>query len=105
MAYNNLLARNGGGSISSLLYADAAKFGNRLEAGHGNILVKNAGLVDRGNFDYRLKAGSPAIDAGRPAGADGDVKLVPRFEYSGSASPRPRAASGALDIGAYEFRK
>ncbi len=41
--------------------------------------------------DYRLRPGSPAIDAGQPGGTDRDVLGV----------PRPQGA--APDIGAYEF--
>jgi uncharacterized lipoprotein YddW (UPF0748 family) len=49
------------------------------------------GFVDPGSLDFRLQAGSLAVDAGADTGIDAD--------FQGGARPRGRAC----DIGAYEF--
>lgn len=50
------------------------------------------GFVDSSNGDFRLREGSPAIDAGTSNSAPG-------FDYAGK--PRPQGAG--FDIGAYEY--
>jgi hypothetical protein len=61
-------------------------------------------LADPASFDYRLLADSPCRDAGvLPGIADGEP-LAPEREYSYDARTVPRAAFGAIDIGAFEYR-
>jgi hypothetical protein len=55
------------------------------------------GFVDPANGDYRLKAGSPAIDAGEPGG------LEPG-ESPTDLDGKPRIAGGRRDLGAYEYQ-
>jgi hypothetical protein len=61
------------------------------------------GFVDRSDFNYRLAANSPAIDAGvAPHG----VPLTPRYQYLHRADREERyVANRAVDMGAYEFAK
>ncbi|MCG8441644.1 MAG: right-handed parallel beta-helix repeat-containing protein, partial [Caulobacterales bacterium] len=49
-------------------------------------------FLDADGFDFRLRAGSPAVDAGRDAGA-------PATDITGAARPQ----GAAVDVGAYEF--
>ncbi len=56
-------------------------------------LTVDPGFVDPGNGDFHLRAGSPAIDAGRATGA-------PTTDRDGVARPR----GNGYDIGAYEGR-
>jgi hypothetical protein len=59
---------------------------------HSFIATPDELFVDPSLHDYRLKAGSPAIDAGTPL-ADVPTDL----------SGQPRPAGEAFDIGAYEY--
>jgi hypothetical protein len=61
-------------------------------------------FADASNYDYRLTAGSPAIDAGVAADTAFGVSLTPDHEYVHPACGEERTTSGAaIDIGAYEF--
>ncbi len=99
---NNLLARsNAGGDVEAHLYGDdvAKAYGKAS----GNRLVRDAGLVDRQGFDYRLKKSSPAINtAGTPGIIDG-FALTPTHVYVSPGKTAERKTVGSLDIGAYEF--
>jgi hypothetical protein len=59
---------------------------------HSFIANAAALFVNPSSGDYRLKSGSPAINAGTSAGA-------PAADLDG----RPRPAGGLFDIGAFEF--
>lgn len=62
-------------------------------------------LVSRGTFDYRLAAGSAAIDAAGDPGVDGDQgsALLPAIQYLHPAGWQTRTVSGAAsDTGAFE---
>jgi MYXO-CTERM domain-containing protein len=69
----------------------------------GNLQTDMPGLVDQAGYDYHLVDGSPAIDAGVAAGADGDYDLTPTMHYVHPAGLEPRPVVDAMDIGAYEF--
>jgi len=73
------------------------------EASH-NLQSNNPGFVNRAGFDYHLKPGSPAIDAGMVPGAAGGFQLAPVAEYVNPLSEQARPQVGALDVGAYETR-
>jgi uncharacterized protein (TIGR03437 family) len=60
-------------------------------------------FVDLERHNYQLKAGSPAIDAGAPAGSAQTVSLTPDRHYSHQACMTGRVSRGPIDIGAYEF--
>jgi hypothetical protein len=63
----------------------------------------DAQLVDVNNFNYRLTAGSPAIDAGTQPGSANGYVLKPSYEYVQPACGETRMQIGKIDIGAYEF--
>lgn len=61
------------------------------------------GFVDAANGDFRLAAGSPAIDAGTINPAIDGERVVLDCEYVHPASERPRPTVGAIDLGAFEY--
>ncbi|MCK6486903.1 MAG: right-handed parallel beta-helix repeat-containing protein [Planctomycetes bacterium] len=68
-----------------------------------NLATTTDPLLGRAAYDYHLKTGAAAIDAGAdPGSADGQA-LLPARQYLHPASSEPRTTSGAApDIGAYE---
>ncbi|MEP7188932.1 MAG: right-handed parallel beta-helix repeat-containing protein [Roseiflexaceae bacterium] len=68
-----------------------------------NLVTSDAGLADRASFDYRLVAGSAAIDAGTDPGSINGVSLAPAYEYVHPRDKQDRMIVGILDIGAYEY--
>jgi len=66
--------------------------GSDMTADH-NLVVKDRGeiFVDAAQGDFRLRSGSPAINAG-------SVELAPKVDIGGEKRPR----GGAVDLGAYE---
>lgn len=61
-------------------------------------------FVNRAGYDYRLLAGSPAIDHGVAPGTGAGVSLVPVLQYVHPMSTVARVTKGsAIDRGAYEF--
>jgi hypothetical protein len=61
-------------------------------------------FVDRGSYDYHLRAGSSAIDRGVLPGRGGGLSLKPTFQYVHPACAEERTTLKVIDIGAYEFR-
>jgi hypothetical protein len=59
-----------------------------------NLVVDNpkSVFVDPARGDFRLRKGSPAIDAGSP-------DLAPKTDIAGT----PRPQGDAVDLGAYEY--
>ncbi len=112
---NNTLVNDFGDGI----FVEAAEGGrarlvNNVFVGKGRVLVgsgaldanvtqEDAGLVDRRRFDYRLRAGSPAIDVGLDAVKWAGVAFPPAFEYRHPLSGVPRKVQGKVDAGAFEF--
>jgi MYXO-CTERM domain-containing protein len=68
-----------------------------------NLAVSDAMLVDPARYDYRLRPGSPCVNAGVDPGVAAGQPLAPMFEYVHPLNSAPRAALGALDVGAYEL--
>ena len=61
-------------------------------------------FVNAAAYDYRLKAGSPAIDKAVAPGSAFGFDLTPKFEYVHPLQNVARTPGGAaLDRGAYEF--
>jgi hypothetical protein len=68
-----------------------------------NLQSNEPGFVDRVKYDYHLRAGSPAIDAGVDPGAANGFQLAPVAQYVHPAAEEPRPKVGKLDLGAYEY--
>lgn len=83
-----------------------ASVGDTLLKGIGdlaaNLVIDEAGFINRSMYDYHLKPSSPAIDAGSPPGSANGVSLAPVWQYRDVAEREPRPKVGKLDIGAYE---
>lgn len=60
-------------------------------------------LADIANYDYHLRQGSPAINAGSHPTSANDFSLSPKDQYVHPACGQVRHADGIIDIGAYEF--
>lgn len=87
---------------------------NNIFAGAGKLVVGSSdmranwsgadpGFVSLGEGDYRLRRRSAAIDKGVDPGTARGFDLVPKEEYVPPLKLTPRARSGPIDIGAYEF--
>ena len=60
-------------------------------------------FVDAANYDYRLLAGAPVIDAGVTPGTGAGESLIAADEYVHPSAGIQRSIVGAIDIGAYEW--
>lgn len=98
-----------GGSVATpAVIANNVLFGagtacSQAAAALSNNVTADPLFVDAPAFDYRVKTGSPCIDAGKDPGVGDGSALAPVFEYVHPAGSTPRAAVGALDVGALEF--
>jgi hypothetical protein len=115
---NNTFVKDAvGGAFFSIPGGTTARIVNNIFTGGGavpstggtitatNNLVSNTpGLVNRATFDYRLAAGSAAINAGTDPGTAGTVSLTPTSQYLHPTKREDRPVNGTIDIGAYEFQ-
>jgi hypothetical protein len=105
------------GAFFSIRGGTTARIVNNIFAGGGSLpgasatitlttnLVSNTpGLADRAGFDYRLAAGSAAINAGTAPGTGAGVSLAPTSQYVHPINRQDRPINGTIDIGAYEFQ-
>lgn len=60
-------------------------------------------LVDKANFDYHLKEGSPAVDKGVAPDMGAGLDLTPVSQYMHTAQLEDRPVDDPIDIGAYEI--
>lgn len=109
-AVNNTFVNDASSGVFINLYgAPAARVQNNLFVGPGttvsgsaqtatNVVTSSPGFVDKSAYDFRLTAGSPAIDAGSDPGS---LALTRQYVHPISSEARPSV--GALDAGAYEF--
>lgn len=89
LVVNNLLV----GGVRTV-FGLGREMGNR----HGHVAELN-GAAD---FDYRLRAGSPAVDGARELQWQG-APLTPACVYRHPAGVRPRVIWNQPDVGAYEL--
>lgn len=68
-----------------------------------NVQTTSPGLVDIDQYDYRLTAGSVAIDGGTAPGIGNGFNLTPEFQYLHPQSREDRPVDSAIDVGAYEY--
>ncbi|MBL8223737.1 MAG: right-handed parallel beta-helix repeat-containing protein [Chromatiales bacterium] len=112
--YNNLLVGDGEAAqgpaamVGNVFATTVGRVKDREGLGgvpgsRGNRVVGDAGIADRGALDYRLKPGSPAIDAGVPLDEVPGDDIAAAFEYVQPASLRPRNDAGRPDAGALAF--
>jgi hypothetical protein len=68
-----------------------------------NLVAADPFFEDPVRFDYHLKRGSPAIDAGIDPGTAAGFDLNPQYQYMHPLSHRARVPVGAMDLGAFEY--
>ncbi len=106
----------GGRFIFVTAGADAVRIANNIFSGSGemlgghgelrhNLLTATSDFVDAAGFDYRLRDGAAAIGRGIGPGRVNGFDLRPIEEYAHPMQKRPRRNSGALDLGALEYRR
>lgn len=87
---------------------------NNIFSGAGTITTQSTAVltsnfvgdplfVDRVTYNFRLRTGSPCINAGTSPGTGAGYDLTPRFQYVPVAMTEPRPFVGTIDIGAYEY--
>ena len=113
---NNTVVNDlGSGTFVNAASGTTALIENNVFRGKGNLPAQGTTnwddamgdpmLVNEGNFDYHLKAGSPCIDKGTAPGTGlQSQSLAPDHDYVHPTSTESRAVAGsAIDIGAYEY--
>ena len=98
--HNNILV---GPKTSGLIVGTALHLDSTHNLVHNNLTA--AGFANAAQFDYRLSAGSPAIDQGASLDQQwaGGYVLAATRQYADTAGFVPRPLLGWPDIGAYEF--
>ena len=109
---NTFVNRRPAGTFVSLAAGSRAELRNNLLVGPGelttlagvparaNLRVGLRSFVDPAHDDFRLQAGSPAIDRGVPV----PQRWRPRWEYVHPAGQVRRPVVGRIDLGAFERR-
>ncbi|NOY84560.1 MAG: right-handed parallel beta-helix repeat-containing protein [Nitrospirae bacterium] len=110
---NTVINDRSAGKFVQVSGTPTLKIINNLFAGAGNtptgsgisdnLSVGFDTFVDTNNYDYRLIAGSPAIDTGVQIATVGTLNLSPVWEYVHRANRKERILQNILDIGAHEF--
>ena len=111
---NTVVSNFGRGRFLNIAGSPSTLVLNNIFVGRGVTVPNNAtakpNLVNRdplfeaeAKFNYRLKANSPAIDAGENPGAANDFELAPQSEYVHPVAYQKRSHIGAIDLGAYEY--
>jgi hypothetical protein len=90
--------------IKNNIFVGPGTLTNQPGASLANNFSGNPLFVNQASFDYHLREGSPAIDAGTDPGSANGFSLTPVFDYVHPACGETRSIVGsAIDIGAYEY--
>lgn len=88
--------------IENNIFAGPGITTNRRDALLKNNFMGDPQFVDADTFDFHLRSGSAAVDAGSDT-ATSDGLLTPQFQYVHPACAEGRRSVGRIDIGAYEL--
>ncbi|MEW6489889.1 MAG: right-handed parallel beta-helix repeat-containing protein [Thermodesulfobacteriota bacterium] len=115
LVVNNLLLGKGSPAegpavlVGNLVDAGKGLFG-RFDASLGglpgsgeNRFAEDVEVADRSSYDYRLRPGSPAVDAAAPLPSDAAKTWEPLHEYRHPLRVELRPMAGAPDVGAHEY--
>jgi len=89
-------------STNNLFIGGGTLYAGKPPQATTNLQAPATTLIDAAGFDYRLRAGSVAINTGSAPGTAGSFSLVPAFQYAHPAKRAVRIPAGVLDVGAYE---
>lgn len=116
VAFNTVVNDRSGGTFFSISgNPSVSKFYGNLYVGSGtlyspapkdtagNVATQNPGFLDRAAYDYRLAAGSPAIDKGKDPGTGAGMALLPAVQYAHPLGKADRIIAGKPDAGAFEY--
>jgi len=67
------------------------------------VKVPSTYFTDVNTYNYHLKQGASAINAGVDPGMYGTFSLKPQQEYVDTATSKTRTSSGTIDAGAFEY--
>ncbi len=89
--------------IYNNIFAGPGKLPNSQAALEHNLVTDKSVFLGPERYDYRLKAGSKAINAGIDPGKSNGVGLLPMFQIVHPMQAESRKSDGALDLGAFEY--
>jgi hypothetical protein len=88
--------------IENNIFTGPGAVTNQLGALLKSNFIGNPQFVDAEAFDFHLRSGSPAVDAGSDIVTGDGLLLTPQFQYVHPACAEGRSSVGKIDIGAYE---
>ncbi|MFN7996141.1 MAG: right-handed parallel beta-helix repeat-containing protein [Bryobacteraceae bacterium] len=92
-------------TITNNIFDGPGSITNQSGAVLTNNFVGDPLFVNAAAYNYRLSAGSPAVDAGTDPGAAHGFSLKPAYQYVQPTCGQARRQAGtAIDIGGYEYR-
>jgi hypothetical protein len=88
--------------IENNIFAGPGLVTNQPGALFKSNFIGNPQFVDADGFNFHLRSGSPAINAGSDTVIGDGLLLAPQFQYVHPACAEGRGSVGKVDIGAYE---
>jgi hypothetical protein len=90
--------------IKNNIFRGSGAVTTQLSAIEANNFRGDAKLANAAGYDYHLRAGSSAINAGADPGQGSGISLTPRYQYVHPSCAEGRIIVGnVIDIGAYEL--